>query len=506
MPDEFSPPPEVLAFLVRTLPPRELWSWLGEDDQISLRHKVARGFRATSEVLRQPAARSRLASHLQNAPGDVLALLNIWEATAPRVLEEVRALDDETLIAQLSALQEKHGIESLLLTLLREEKDEAIEAWTSAAESEPSTLAVAPTSSAETDDASPSESALEAMEKLKRQFAREEKKADHWREKYKELQTRAAQSEKTSRDKIVESEKLAREASRNSKAESHRAGILEAKLEDSEKARERAERRARSTQAENEAATAELKTIKRQLHRLQQINEELRGQLAASLRREEAAKLSAAEAGREASTLAASGADSPENSGAVASRRDVENSTEKIKAAIDRNDEPFVATLREQISALRARDGAACKNLLKRVRALGKFYERVLTGSSARVLVDASNVARHDAAKKGRLAYLLAMRDELRRHSFFPIIFVADASLPHFIDEPKTLRAMVARCEVEMTASGQQADEVLARQARQTGAYVVTNDRNFHFAFAPDFTPSRIGFRIEDGVVLLDEF
>jgi predicted nucleic acid-binding protein len=140
---------------------------------------------------------------------------------------------------------------------------------------------------------------------------------------------------------------------------------------------------------------------------------------------------------------------------------------------------------------------------LKRVRELGRYYEKVLTTQTARVLVDASNVARHDAAHKGRLEYLLAMREELRRGEFFPIIFVADASLPHFIDAPKALRGMIVRGEVLVTASGQQADEILARQARETGAYVVTNDRNFHFASAPDFTPSRLSFRIEDGVVLL---
>jgi rRNA-processing protein FCF1 len=57
-----------------------------------------------------------------------------------------------------------------------------------------------------------------------------------------------------------------------------------------------------------------------------------------------------------------------------------------------------------------------------------------------------------------------------------------------------------------VSASGQEADEILARLARETGAYVVTNDRRFHHHLAPAFTPLRIGFRIEEDVVMLDEF
>jgi len=34
--------------------------------------------------------------------------------------------------------------------------------------------------------------------------------------------------------------------------------------------------------------------------------------------------------------------------------------------------------------------------------------------------------------------------------------------------------------EIVITPSGQEADEHIARKARRTGAYVVTNDRDFH--------------------------
>jgi hypothetical protein len=46
----------------------------------------------------------------------------------------------------------------------------------------------------------------------------------------------------------------------------------------------------------------------------------------------------------------------------------------------------------------------------------------------------------------------------------------------------------------------------LAREARKTGAYVVTNDTKFHLKVSPDFEPPRIGFRAQSDVVFVDEF
>jgi hypothetical protein len=344
---------------------------------------------------------------------------------------------------------------------------------------------------------------------LRKRLAHETEKTAHWRNKFRDAKSHGAANEKILRDRLAEQEKLARDAARQSKAESLRAANFEARWEEAEKARERAERRARSTQAENESAQQDVKTLRRQLHRLQQIKEELRGRLAVSQREQEADKLQTQEKRSEdekteklSSTPSAS-----RLRAAPASQlhKTAKPDGQKIREAIDRNDEAFVATLRSELSTLQTRDATAYKCLLKQLRTGEKYYARVLTQQTARVLVDASNVARYDATKRGRLKYLLAMREELRRHDFFPIIFVADASLPYHIDDAQGLRAMVASGELLVTASGQQAAEVLARQARETGAYVVTNDRNFHFAFTPDFAPPRLGFSLEDGVALLHD-
>jgi hypothetical protein len=510
MPEDFTPPAEVLAFLVRTLPPRVVWEWLSQDEQLALRGRITRGFRAAAETLRQPAARTRLVSHLEKNLADFKVLLAFWADSAPPILPEIRALADEALASKLSELEQKHGAESLLLALLHEEKDDALEAWTNADDEAPIEVAQS-TPADESDEDLPRDNSAE-LEKTKKLLTRETQKAEHWRAKFKDASTRAAQTERALRDKLNEQENLARKATRQSKADSLRAESSEAKQLESDKSRERAERRARTTQAELEAAQNEVKTLRKQLQRLQQMNEELRGRLAASLEKRDDGRTERREDGeRFENGTPNAAADNKKSSHlpnfpSSRSKQNEKPDAQKIVAAINRNDETFVANLRYGLSALQKHDAAAHKKLMQELRAAGKFYERVLRTQTARVLVDASNVARYDATPKGKIRYLLAMREELRRHDFFPILFVADASLPYFIDDAKCLRQMIACGEVLTTASGQQADEVLARQAKETGAYVVTNDRNFHFAFAPNFAPSRIGFRITDGVILLEDF
>jgi hypothetical protein len=145
---------------------------------------------------------------------------------------------------------------------------------------------------------------------------------------------------------------------------------------------------------------------------------------------------------------------------------------------------------------------------LERVRAYDRYSARILTGDTTRVLVDASNVARFEKNKfgKGILQNLLALRDELRSRSYFPIILIADASLPYFIDQPVEFKKLVHDGIIQVTNKGEEADEYLTRLAQQTGAFVVTNDVNFHLKTAPSFDPLRIGFTIDHGAVYLHEF
>lgn len=96
------------------------------------------------------------------------------------------------------------------------------------------------------------------------------------------------------------------------------------------------------------------------------------------------------------------------------------------------------------------------------------------------VLVDASNVALHGqemlARPRPRLRALQAMRRALLGRGWFPIDIIADANLPHHIDEPGALAEMRARHVVRLVDSGTQADEALLREAKRLSAPLITND------------------------------
>jgi hypothetical protein len=507
MPDAL--PPEVTEFLVRTLPSRALWSWLGEDDRAELRTRVARGFRATAEVLRQPVARARLASHLQNSESDFQSLLQLWSEDSPKILEAVRAAEnDETLIAQLPVLQALHGAEALTLALLLEERESVLEAWADSGE----TLEI----SAATAEAPPVGSTPSAREvALEKKLQRAQSKVEEWRAKTHDAKSNAARTEKTLREKLREQETLARTASREARQAVLKSEAISEKWEAAEKARERAERKARSSANELEESQGEAKTLRRQIRQLQQINEELRRRLKAA---ESTPAPNAASSGntseakpktKTSPTASLPGvlpAEKPPATSAEKCVPGLQFSLNELQRAIDRNDEIFVAQTTAALENLRAQNAKEASRAVKQIRGLNRYYERVLCHATTRVLVDASNVARHDGPGKGRLSYLDAMREELRRFDFFPILFIADASLPYHIDEADEFRSRVKRGEIIVSASGQEADEILAREARESGAYVVTNDRNFHHHLAPAFTPSRIGFEIVDGVAILKEF
>lgn len=507
MPDAL--PPEITEFLVRTLPSRALWTWLGEDEREELRARVARGFRATAEVLRQPVARARLSSHLQNSESDFQSLLQLWGKDSPKILEAVRAVEnDETLIAQLPVLQAFHSAEALTLALLLEERDAVLEAWTDSDE-----IIEIPALPSEDSEAGSTPSAKEVA--IEKQLERAKTKIEQWRAKAQDAKISATQTEKTLREKLREQETLARTITREARQAVLKVEAISEKLDAASKACERFERKARSAATELEESQSEAKTLRRQIRQLQQINEELRRRLKVAESTPKTSDASAENPSRVKNPVENSPAVSPPGvlSTSAPRAKNVEKplpglqiSAREFQNAVNRNDEIFVAQTTVALENLRAQNAEDASRAVKQIRGLGRYYERVLCHPTTRVLVDASNVARHDGPGKGRLDYLDAMQKELRRFDFFPILFIADASLPYHIDDSDEFRQRMKNAEILVSASGQEADEILAREARETGAFVVTNDRNFHRHLAPAFVPSRIGFEIVDGVAMLKEF
>lgn len=498
-------PAELLDFLLRTLPTSSLWEWLSAPSHKQLQQRITQGFRANAEVLRQPVARGRFASHLQTAPKDFESLLGLWKETKPKVLEAVHAQpDDTTLIAQLPVLQAFHSAEALVLALLCEERETVLEAFAEIGEERNEYH------STENEDTSPD------LQALKKQLLHAQERLEKHRLKAREGKEAARQTEKKLREQLREQENKARTATREARQFELKLEALTAKLEEAEKSRDRAERKSRSIHTENEEHLAQVKTLRRQLHRLQQLNEETRSRFTVlseelETQNEELAKITHEKLQSSEKTAQTKEDSPPKKAQESLLRKSIPKETaaldaKKIVTAIEHGDERFVAMFRQSLAILRKQNKATCNALLSEIRALSRYSERVLTKATTRALVDASNVARYDGPGRGKIEYLHAMREELQRFNFFPILFVADASLPYHIDAVDEFRNLVKKGEFLISASGQEADEILARQARETGAYVITNDRNFHHHLAPTFVPMRIGFQIFESTVVLEDF
>ena len=176
--------------------------------------------------------------------------------------------------------------------------------------------------------------------------------------------------------------------------------------------------------------------------------------------------------------------------------------------AVDRNDEEFAFRAHLALEGVAPKEAAKKTAFLTRLRGQDSYYVRVLTLPTQRALVDASNVVRATKNRfgKGELRNLVGMRVELRRLGFFPIAFIADASLRYNVDDVNAYNEMVNRGEIEVVLPGTEADEVLVRKARVGGGYVITNDGKFHFKVSPALAPPSIGFHVEMGEVFLNEF
>lgn len=501
-------PNEVLLFLVRNAPTREVWKWLGENSR--LQYELARGFQSTANSLRQPVVRNRFVQHLRSEPESFDKLLSLWAETSPppHVVAEIAELDDEALSGALVALWQQHGGEALLLALLQAKREAALDAYatldpTKFDEEEP----VTPNESAPTENAAPApEPAQQHNPELEVELSRARSEAQKLRAQLDPLQTELAnQRQKHLRE--VQALKL------KLKQDEHKRAALEQELSESKKTLDRTSRRQRHAEKELEEVSAETKRLKRQLRQSQQLHEELRKQNAALVARlPQVAVTEPAPAPKKAKAPAAPPVKvlTPLDQQFVwkSDGRQFRVTPREVGRAIDRNDEEFIFTLIQAFEALREMNLAGYKLFIERIRELGRYYVRVLTADTTRVLIDASNVARYEKDRygKGQFKHLLSMRDELRLRDCFPIFSYADASLIYNIDEPAELAAMAKRAEIEIVPAGTEADEILAREARRSGAYVVTNDRNFFSKVTPDFEPPRISFRIIDGHLIIDDF
>jgi hypothetical protein len=188
----------------------------------------------------------------------------------------------------------------------------------------------------------------------------------------------------------------------------------------------------------------------------------------------------------------------------------------QIARAVDHGDAEYVRQVRAGLRALRERgregDMTLAESLAVAVTRINPVAAcPLLQKSEPRpIVVDASNVARHDpdplALKpRPRVAVLRQMRDYLLRRGWFPVVMIADANLRFHVDDKPGYLALVEAGIVQETLPGTVADTVLIREAQELGAPLVTNDRLADWGDAAARL-HRFGFGFFSGGVTLTDF
>ncbi len=499
-------PEIVFAAFFRAVSQRDLWAWLREDEQFGLRQEIARGFQQSPRALTQPLVRSRLKAHLEKEATTRDALAQWWRENAGKNVVEVLALieNEEAFQVQNSQLIEQFGFDHLLLTVYFDGRFSIPE------ENETKT------------DNRVLETPREAPKTPSDESAQLQKQSEEWRQRAQAAEQSGIQLRRENDALRNELQRAQREREQQTHQSAKRDSEAQNKLSEAQKNFEREARRARGYEKEIEEQSLEIKRLKRLVRQGQLLQEETRrhlAQLQAQIEEQNQVEEPTPTIMPEVPVVAAKPAKPkkpPRPPKPLFGRdevfvwkseqREVRVSPREAKERIDKNDEIWVAALSRDIETLRDNNEELAKRFLSGVREVGRYYVRVLHGATTRVLVDASNVARYekDSRGRGQFQHLITMREELRRYDCFPILFYADASLPHNIDEPDELKEMARRGELEIVIAGTEADDILAREARGSGASVVTNDRNFHRRVAPNWEPSRISFHIRDGIVVLE--
>ncbi len=514
-------PDAVLAAFFRVVAPRDLWSWLRKKEQIALLYEIARGFQQSAKALSQPLVRARLKSHLERENATRDNLQKWWrDHLGKEVCDAIASLENaEIWQSETPQLTQQFGRDAWLLATFFDARFSLDKLENTIKDAnEPGVIA----SEIEESSALPADNRVLESPKNMGDDSPLKLENEIWKSRAQNAENLLLQLRRDSEKLQTEAKKLARENERQKHIFAKRESDWQLKIVEAQKQAEREARRARQGEKESEEQSAEIKRLKRLVRQSQMLHEESRRQIA--LLQAQIDQLQPPPTPSEPqidAPVVPEKTPKPKKTPRAPKplfgrdevfrwknqSREVRVSPREIKEKIDKNDEKFVAALSRDLEILREENGELAKRFRSAVREVGRYYNRVLDGGTTRVLVDASNVARYekDSRNRGQLRHLLSMRDELRRYSCFPIRFFADASLIHNIDEPDELKAMARRGELEIVASGTEADDVLAREARQSGARVVTNDRNFHGRVAPSWEPSRIPFHISDGIVVLDD-
>ena len=526
-------PVPVVGYLLQATPAKLLWTYLQAKERAELLHSATRGFQRTPQIVRHAAVRARLLHHWKQHDAEIYLLLVMWSFGEPPVLAALPAeITDAEINRKLPSLIRKFGLEATVAGVAFAARPKLFRAISELLQ-DPETLERLIQNEEVEDEppvnAPPAEAGEQAPEP-------DSEAAHFWKNQFETSdQTRRQLADDLGNLLDAHEKALARQARQKNeldaaeKREKTALSQAEKKLEYTQKRAqteldelrknfERQTRKFRALEREKAELDLENRRFKKQLRHTAQLLEEERRKVAGL---EAKSSKTDAPAPVEAISTPSASQSAPNKPVVVqsptpldeifewrADGRPVKITPRAVRRLIDQNDEDAVFAIMQALESLRHSDRSLHDKFLKRLRDADAYHARVLTESLTRVLVDASNVARHQPNRygKGQLRHLLQMREELRRLGCFPILFYADASLPYFIDDAGRFREMMRHGEVIMADKGVEADELLAREARRTGAYVVTNDAKFFHKVSPDFEPPRISFRIYDGTVIVDSF
>lgn len=524
-------PTPVLNYLLLHAPAKLLWQYLAAPERKTTLETATRGFQRTPAIVRQPVVRARLLQWLQKTPTEIYMMLVIWGMADPPIVEQVRQVPDGAAREFLPGWIAKFSMEATFAALAMAAKPRTMATLIGWLDNPDELARVVEQDRQKAEKAAAEESPAPASSEP--EHPPDSEAAHFWK-------TRAEEAEKRDRTRsdmlnkmldanerfttVITAQKAeietlqGREKKAGEQAEKKIAAAqtrFKTELDELKKSFERQGRKFRALEIVKDALETENRRLKKQLRQTGMLLEEERRRVAAL-----EARLMPAAPVEEISTPQ-SKQSAPGKTVVVqaptpldeifewrADGRLVRITARAVRRLIDQNDEEALFSILQALDSLHKSDKSLHGKFHKRLGDAGAYYARVLSENMTRVLVDASNVARYAPNKygKGQLRHLIGMRDELRRLNCFPIIFIADASLRYFIDDAARFREMVTVGEVQVVDKGVEADEILAREARRTGAYVVTNDAKFFHKVSPDFEPPRVTFRIYDGTVIVDEF
>lgn len=464
--------PESYPTLITTLPPRVLFASI-KTDAVLLRN-VFQGFTTRESTLTNPVVRQRLLREMERQPELVQRLRELWGDYFADLLAIITAPDFSPGAETIAPLLGQYGAGALGYGLQQSEREEVRE-WAARLSEVP---LAAPATPAPPTPRTPVSTPDDGSAALRVQLA----------ETKRELKEATGTQARLQRDLQLSEQKLSHALERET--------ALQKQVKETKQQLDREQRRTKRAEEEAQALQKELATLRRQ----QTVHKEgTPAQPPAALSTEAADVIAQAIALlQQGLTLSRPAPATPKPVVAEpptptppvrpAMKRAAEAAVvlttargkqtfplAQIRQALVRNDAELIDRVRDGLARV-ANHPAAERQIREQLGKAG-IPDAVLTGPLKPAVVDASNVANMSPTRHGRLSYLEEVRHSAWEEGYFPVYLIADASLPHQVDRPDDLMAMVERGEVRMVDAGTSADELLIEEATRLSAVILTNDR-----------------------------